>query len=69
MGKYPSNKINYKHTDETWSSDSAHMIDYKTLNKKRFRYIFIILGKLNNYIWAIPLQNIKIQKQMNSQTF
>ena len=33
------------------------MIDYKTSNNKRFRYIFIIIDNFSKYLWAIPLKN------------
>ena len=54
---YPTNKIIYHHIDEIWSIDSADMIDYKTSNNKRFRYIFIIIDNFSKYLWAIPLKN------------
>ena len=38
------------------------MIDYKTSNKKGFRYNFIITDNFSKYLWAIPLKN------KNSQT-
>ena len=33
------------------------MVDYKTSNNKRFRYIFVITDNLSKYLWAIPLKN------------
>ena len=54
---YPTNKIVYNHIDEIWSVDLAHMIDYKTSNNKRFRYIFIIIDNFSKYLWAISLKN------------
>ena len=33
------------------------MVDYKISNNKGFRYIFIILDKFSNYLWAVPLKN------------
>ena len=54
---YPTNKIIYNHIDEIWSIDLADMIDYKTSNKKNYRYIFIIIDNLSKYLWAIPLKN------------
>ena len=54
---YPTNKIVYNHIDEIWSIDLADMIDYKTTNNKRFRYIFIIIDNFSKYLWAIPLKN------------
>ena len=54
---YPTNKIIYNQIDEIWSIELADMIDYKTSNNKRFRYIFIIVDNFSNYLWAIPLKN------------
>ena len=54
---YPTNKIDYNHIDEIWSIDLADMIDYKTSNKKGFRYIFVIIDNFSKYLWAIPLKN------------
>ena len=54
---YPTNKINYNHTDEIWSIDLADMIDYKTSNNKNYRYIFIFIDNFSKYLWAIPLKN------------
>ena len=50
LRKYPTNKIKYNHIDEIWSIDLADMIDYKISNKKRFRYIFIIIDNFSNYL-------------------
>ena len=33
------------------------MIDYKTSNKKGFRYIFIVIDNFSKYLWTIPLKN------------
>ena len=54
---YPTNKINYNHIDEIWSIDLADFSDYKTLNNKGFRYIFIIIDNFSKCLWAIPLKN------------
>ena len=54
---YPTNKIIYNHINEIWSIDIADMIDYKTLNNKSYRYIFIIKDKYSKYLWGIPLKN------------
>ena len=55
---YPTNKIIYNHIDEIWSIDLDDMIDYKTSNNKRFRYIFVIIDNFSKYLWAIPLKKI-----------
>ena len=55
--KYRTNKIIYNHVDEIWTTDLADMIDYKTLTKKGFRYIFVIIDNFPKYLWAIPLKN------------
>ena len=55
--KYPTNKIVYTHIDEIWSIDLVDMIDYKFLNNKGFRYIFIVIDNYSKYLWAIPLKN------------
>ena len=54
---YPTNKIIYNHIDEIWSIDLADMIDYKILNNKGFRYIFIAIDNFSKYLFAIPLKN------------
>ena len=54
---YSTNKIIYNHIDEIWSIDLADMIDYKILNNKRFRYIFIAIDNFSKYLFAIPLKN------------
>ena len=54
---YPTNKIIYNHIDEVWSIDLADFSDYKTINNKRFRYIFIIIDNFSKYLWAKPLKN------------
>ena len=54
---YPTNKIVYKFVDEIWSIDLADFSDYKTLNNKGFRYIFIVIDNFSKYLWAIPLKN------------
>ena len=43
--------------DEIWSIDLADFSDYKTLNNKGFRYIFIVIDNFAKYLWAIPLRN------------
>ena len=57
MRNYPSYKIIYNHIDEIWSIDLADMIDYKTSNKKGFRYIFVIIDNFSENTWCIPLKN------------
>ena len=47
---YPTNKIIYNQIDEIWSIELADMIDYKTSNNRRFRYIFIIIDNFSNYL-------------------
>ena len=54
---YPTNKIIYNHIDEIWSIDLADFSDYKTLNSKGFRYIFLVIDNFSKYLWAIPLKN------------
>ena len=54
---YPTNKITYNYINEIWSIDLADMIDYKTSNNKRFRYINIIFHNFSKYLWAVPLKN------------
>ena len=38
----PTNKLVYNHIDDIWSIDLADFSDYKTSNKKIYRYSFII---------------------------
>ena len=47
----------YNYINEIWSFDLADLIDYKTSNNKGLRYIFVIIDKFSNYLWAIPLKN------------
>ena len=54
---YETNKIIYNHIDEKWSIDLAGFSDYKALNNKGFRYIFVILDNFSKYLWAIPVKN------------
>ena len=54
---YETNKVICNHIDEIWSIDLADMTDYKNSNNKRFRYIFVIIDKYSNFLWAIPLKN------------
>ena len=63
---YPTNKIIYNHIDEIWSIDLADFSDYKTLNNKCYRYIFIIIDNFSKYLWAIPLKN-KISQTMANE--
>ena len=62
---YPTNKIIYDHIDEIWSIDLADFSDYKTSNKKGFRYIFIVIDNFSKYLWAIPLKNKYIKTITN----
>ena len=54
---YETNRIVYNHIDEIWSIDLADMVDYKILNNKQFKYIFIIIHNFNNYTRWVPLKN------------
>ena len=54
---YETNKSTYNHIDEIWSIDLADFSDYKTSNKKSFRYIFIIFDNFSKDVWAKPLKN------------
>ena len=44
---YETNKIIYNLMHEIWSIDSADFSDYKTLNNKDYRYIFIVIDNLS----------------------
>ena len=55
--KYPTDKIICNHFDEIWFNDLADMIDYRTSNNQGYRYIFITMKKLSNYLWSIPFKN------------
>ena len=57
LRNYPTNKIVYNSIDEIWSIDLADFSDYKTLNNKGFRYIFIVIDNFSKYLWAILLKN------------
>ena len=67
---YPTNKIVYNFVDEIWSIDLADFSDYKTSNKKGFRYIFIVIETSQN-ICGLYLLKINIVKlsQTNFQIF
>ena len=54
---YPTKKIVYNHIDEIWSIDLADMIEYKISNKKKYRYIFIVIDNFSKNLWAIPFNN------------
>ena len=54
---YPTDKRIYSHIDEIWSIDLADMIDYKTWNNRRFRYISIIIDNFAKFLSAIPIKN------------
>ena len=62
---YPTNKIVYNHIDEIWSIDLAEFSDYKTSNNKGFSYIFVIIDKYSEYLWALPLKKIYSQTITN----
>ena len=55
MRNYPTNKIVYNHIDEIWSNDSADFSDYKILNNRGYRCIFVIIDLFSEYTWCIPL--------------
>ena len=61
---YETNNIFYNEIDGIWSIDLADLIDYKTSNKNRFRYILTIIDNFSKYTWAIPLKN-KISPTIN----
>ena len=54
---YPTDKITYNYFDEIWSIDFADFSDYKTSNKKGFRYIFVTIDNFSRFLWAKPLKN------------
>ena len=54
---YETNKIVYNHLDEIWSFDVADFPDYKTINNKGFRYMFVIFDNFSKFLWCIPPKN------------
>ena len=62
---YETNKIKYNHVDDIWSIDLADFSDYKTSNKKGYRYIFIVIDNFSKYLWALPLKNKYSQTKTN----
>ena len=66
MNNYPTNEIFFSHIHEIWNIHSADMIDYKNLNKKVLRYIFVLIDNFSKNTWGIPLKNkVLKQKQTN----
>ena len=63
--KYQTNKIVFNRIDEIWSIDLADMVDYKTSNNKKFRYIFVIFDNFSEFLWCIPLKNKNGQININ----
>ena len=55
MRRYPTIKKVYNHIDEIWSIDLAEFAEYNTSNNKGVRYIFIIIDKISENLWCLPL--------------
>ena len=54
---YSTNIKIYNHINEIWYIDLADMIDYETSNKKRVRYVPILIDFFSKYTWAIRIKN------------
>ena len=56
----------YNHIDEKiWSIDLADILDYRTSNNKRYRYIFFVIDNFSKYLWSIPLKNKSSETILN----
>ena len=51
-----TNKRNYNHIDEIWSIDLVEFSDFKTTNKRGYRYILVVVDNSSKNIWCIPLE-------------
>ena len=58
---YPSNKLVNNCIDEIWSVDLVDLIDYKIVNNKEYKYIFIIIDIFSKFVGAIFLKNKNTQ--------
>ena len=45
----------------------ADMIDYKTSNTKGYRYIFIKIDFLSEYLWTLPTENKKYSEAITDE--
>ena len=63
---YPTNKINIKSIDDTWSSDLLDMNDYGTKNIKGYRYILVVIDNFSKFGRTISLKNKYAQSKTDA---
>ena len=55
-------KTDVYHIDDIWSLARFDLKDYGRENKRRFRYVLVIIDNSSKFDWTVPLKN------KNSQT-
>ena len=65
MGNYLTNEIVYNHIDELWSIELGDMIDYKFINERRCRSIFVIVNNFSKQTWCIHLKSKNGERKTN----
>ena len=58
---HSTNKIDVYHIDDIWSLDILDLKDYGPKNKRRYRYVLVMIDNFSNFGWTVPLKNKNAQ--------
>ena len=52
--KFITNKTHLYHIETIWSFDILDLKDYGSENKRRYRYVLVVIDNLSNIGWTKP---------------
>ena len=55
--KHKTIKKVYKHVDQIWTIALLDLNDYKTLNKRAYRFFLKVIDDIFEFGWTTPLKN------------
>ena len=63
---YATNKTDVYHNDDFSSSDILDLNDYGPENKRRYRYVLVVIDNFSKLGWTVTLENKSSQTITNS---
>ena len=63
---YVTNKTDGYHNDDIWSLDLLDLKDYGPGNKRRYRYVLVIIDIVSKIGWTLLLKNKNAQTMKDS---
>ena len=60
-------KTDVYHTDDIWSLDTLVLKHCGTENKRRYRYVLVVIDNFSKYGWTVPLKKMLKREKTHSK--